>query len=122
MEHKSTDDIIKEIAKEFAEKKRLYGKEIQEKVTAAKNMLKEAEALAEKYGLPFDVDGYYGTFVPSSVADKLREIDEILEESDGRYDRYMLTEAVGRAANVYNVFDDEAEEFTRGWWVPSRFC
>lgn len=119
---KSTDDIIDEISKEFAERQRLYGKEIQDKVNEASRMIKEAEELSEKYELPFDLDAYYGTFVPNSVADKLEEIDRILDEGDESYESYMLTEIVGGAVGVYKLFDHDYGEFIRGWWVPSRFC
>lgn len=114
-ENKNPEDLVQEFLEELKKTKKEIGPQIKQLVREAQLKMEEAERLSEIHGLPFEVELYYGTYVPKVFVNVSREFDE------------MGVDIGEFADEVYNIIDANPCEpyegaIERGWWQPSRFC
>lgn len=76
MESYAETDLEKEFEKVFSE----HNAEIQEKLAAAVKLINEAEAIAEKYGLPFRPNEHImwcrPSYIPESMKEKFPQLEQ----------------------------------------------
>ena len=76
-----------QLEKEFETLYKTFGKEIAAKIQQAEKLMNEAIEIADKYGIPFEVDSFSnqrGWYVPETYADRFEKLDKdfVMELTD----------------------------------------
>jgi hypothetical protein len=109
------ETFIEEFEKELLETHEKHSAEINTLLEEINEKMLKAQSISEKYGLPFDANMFFGTYVPKSFVEKANQYDELGGD---------IGELGDLTSDLIDVCPNEPYDglIEHGWWQPSRFC